>query len=179
MKTFFYITVLSFAFISFSGCEKDDSLDPRPVIVDGQFMRLDITRRGIDFADLETDSFGGTLTNPSGTVVRYELFVRLLRGEAFLNEYIPLKTVTTFPFELSITANDIIEAYSAAGIVTDIRNADKFRFIAYSYDINGNKVGFSNLSRTVQAEAAYKQAYRFTSGVENPISDTYNNYEAF
>ena len=181
MKTFFYTTILFFAFISFSGCEKDDSLDPRPVIVDGQFMRLDITTDRMNANDIDNAFFGGRLTNPSGNVVSYELLVRVTRGDNLLSEYIPLgEPITSFPFDLKITPQQIQLAYEEAGIdVGEIVNGDRFRFIGYSYDAKKNKVGYGNLSRTVQTEPAYKQAYRFntilTTNLDTPKQ--LNNYE--
>ena len=79
MKKIFLLPIFILTFVSFSSCEKDESLDPRPLFVSGQFMRLDIKRDRLNVNDPNT-SFGGPLTNPSNTVVRYELFVRLTRG---------------------------------------------------------------------------------------------------
>jgi hypothetical protein len=59
MKILFYIPVFLITLVSFSGCEKDDSLDPRPVIVDGQYMRLDIKQDRMDANDLDNAYFGG------------------------------------------------------------------------------------------------------------------------
>ena len=181
MRILFYIPVLLITFLSFSGCEKDDSLDPRPVIVDGQYMRLDIKQSRMDANNLESAFFGGTLTNPSGTVVKYELFVRVRRGDDTLSEYIPFgDPITTFPIELRITPDDVKQAYVEAGIdVGDIVNGDFIRFIGYSYDASGTKVVYGNLSRTVQSEAAYKQAYRFNTVLTTNLTTPaiYNSYE--
>ena len=181
MRILFYIPVLLITFLSFSGCEKDDSLDPRPVIVDGQFMRLDIKQDRMDAADLETAFFGGILTSPGQNVVRYELFVRVQRPNAVpLSEYIHLRTITEFPLDLKVTVADIEQAYERASIdIGAVRAGDFIKFNAFSYDSSERKVGYSDLSRTVQAEAAYKQAYRFNTELSTDLTvpEIYNNYQ--
>lgn len=177
MKKVFFIPLLLVAFFSFSSCEKDDSLDPRPLIAEGQYMRLDITRDRIDFNNLDTSSFGGMLTNPSHTVVRYELFVRVIRAGSLSTEYIPLETITSFPQDLAITAQKVQDAYMRIGAPITIQQGDIFRFIAYSYDANGKRAGYRDLSATIRGEAAYKQAYKFNTSVETNLTNPINNYQ--
>jgi hypothetical protein len=180
MRILFFIPVLLITIFTFSGCEKDDSLDPRPVIVDGQYMRLDIKQDRMDANDIANAYFGGILTNPSRTVVKYELFVRVTRGSNLLSEYIPLYVdpITTFPIDLRITPSDVQQAYERANIdVGAIVNGDKMRFIGYSYDANGRKVGYGDLSRTVQSVAGYKQAYRFNTLLTTNLTSPLSNYE--
>ncbi len=177
MRKIFFIPVFFLAFICLIGCQKDESLDPRPLLVQGQFMRLDIKRDRLNANDLENTSFGGTLTNPSGTVVRYEMFVRLTRGGIVQTDYVPYDVLTSLPQELSITPAKIAQAYEIAGhSIAPLANGDFFRFIAYSYDSAGHKVGYGDLSRTVQTNESYKQAYRFNLIVTNQTDDV-NNYE--
>jgi len=177
MKKVFFISLLVVVFLSISSCEKDDSLDPRPLIVEGQYMRLDITRDRIDFNNLATSSFGGMLTNPSNTVVRYELFVRVIRAGSLSTEYIPLETITSFPQDLAITAQKVQDAYSRINAPITIQQGDIFRFIAYSYDANGKRAGYRDLSATIRGEAAYKQAYKFNTSVEINLTNPINNYQ--
>jgi hypothetical protein len=179
MKKIFFIPLFVVILCSALSCEKDDSLDPRPLLVEGQFMRLDITRDRIDFNNLSTSSFGGTLTNPSNTVVRYELFVRWVRAGELSSEYIPLYVdpITTFPQELAITAQDVQDAYARIGRTITIQQGDIFRFIAYSYDANGRRAGYRDLSATIRGEAAYKQAYKFNTSVETNLTSPINNYQ--
>ena len=179
MKRLFFIALLLVSFFSFSGCEKDDSLDPRPVQVNGQFMRLDITTDRMNANDIDNAFFGGKLTSPSGTVVRYEMFVRVTRNGELLSEYIPFgQPITSFPLDLRITPAQVQLAYENAGInIGTLLVGDTMRFIAYSYNSNGTKVGYGNLSRTVQTEPAYKQAYRFNTLLTANLTSPVNNYE--
>jgi hypothetical protein len=175
MKKIFFIPIL-IASLFLSSCEKDDSLDPLPLLVEGQYMRLDMARPRIDFNNLSTSSFGGLLTNPSNTVVRYELFVRWKRANTLSSEYIPLKTITSFPAELAITSQDVQDAYVAFGMPITIVKGDEFFFIAYSYDANGVRAAYRDLSATIRGESAYKQAYKFNTLVTDNFTSFYNNY---
>ena len=157
-----------------SSCQ-DDSLNPLPVKVAGQYMRLDITRDRIDANDISNSSFGGTLSNPSGNVVRYELFVRRSVGGIVTSDYIPLQTITTFPYELSVTPAMIAAAYNID--VSQIGNGEFYRFIAYSYDAAGNKAGYYNLSRTVRVTPTMKEGYRFNTSILTDLNVIYNNYQ--
>ena len=179
MKKIFLLPVMLVVLLLFAGCEKDESLDPRPLLVQGQFMRLDITRDRIDANNLETSSFGGILTNPSNDVVRYELLVRLIRS-GFSSEYVPLgDPLTSFPQDLAITAQKVEDAYLAVGTNVTIQTGDKLRFIGYSYNSQGVRAAYRDLSTTVRAEKGYKQAYRFNTQVETDLEQTVNNYETY
>ncbi|MBL0014189.1 MAG: hypothetical protein IPP30_10980 [Flavobacterium sp.] len=177
MKKIFFLPVVFAVILSFAGCEKDESLDPLPLLVQGQFMRLDITRDRIDANNLETSSFGGMLTNPSNDVVRYELLVRLVRADRGISEYIPLETLTSFPQDLSITAQKVEDAYERVGTSVTVQQGDVFRFIAYSYNSQGVRAAYRDLSATVRSEPGYKQAYKFNTSVEADLEQDVNNYQ--
>lgn len=191
MKRIFILPVLIAFIFSFSGCEKDESLDPRPLLVQGQFMRLDITRQKINIDDIDNSSFGGMLTNPSNDVVKYELLVRLKRAYIapddlgnpavlpFESDYVALRTITAFPIDLSIVAQDVVDAYAAVGTTINVIRGDEFYFIAYSYDALGNRIVFRDLSLTVRGEPAYKQAYKFNTLVTTTanLNGEYTNYK--
>ena len=178
MKRIFYIPLLLSLFV-FLSCdqEADESLDPRPLLVNGQFMRLDITKDRFNANDLANTSFGGKLTSPSGIVVRYELLVRVTRAGELVSDYLPYDEITSFPYDLNVTPATIEAVYAEASIPLTLTNGDKIRFIAFSYDAAGNKVGFTNLSRTVQTQPGYKQAYRFNFAVLSDLTSDVNNYE--
>lgn len=177
MKRIFFLPVILAILVSFTGCEKDESLDPLPLVVNGQFMRLDITRDRIDANNLDTSSFGGMLTNPSNDVVRYELLVRIIRADRGISEYIPLETLTSFPQDLSINAQKVEAAYLAFGMPVTVQNGDVLKFIAYSYNSQGVRVAYRDLSSTVRSEAGYKQAYKFNTFVVTNLQLEINNYQ--
>lgn len=155
-----------------SSCEKDQSLDPRPQLVGGQFVRLELTYEhkflianqnpaSPDFTsqEIEDQYFGGKLTNPSGNVKTYNLYVKRVDLFNLSSEYKLVKTITSFPTELKVTLSDIA---SALGItVDDIRPLETFYFYGESFDANGNRAAFNNLSATVQSAPTMFQGYRF------------------
>ena len=104
MKKILFILSIFFALFCFSSCEKDESLDPLPTIVSGQFVRLEPTNRLLAVQHIEDTYFGGLLTNPGNTVVKYELFVRFTSESGIVSQnYVPLLTITSFPYDLKIT----------------------------------------------------------------------------
>ena len=161
MKKYIYL----FAFVSVSlflaSCE-DDSLDPLPTKDIGQFMKLDLQYRQFDANNINNTFIGGTLSNPSNTVVRYELFVRRTNAAGVLTgDYVPLVTINSFPHELRITPAQIATALGLT--VNDLQAGDFYRFIAYSYNANGVKAGYTNLARILQISEAVEQGYRFNT----------------
>jgi hypothetical protein len=183
MKKLFFLPAFLFLAFGFSSCE-DEDLSPLPEQVSGQYMRLDIDphHRQLNSTDLENTYFGGMLSNPSGTVVRYELFVRRRDGSGFLTgDYLPMLTVNSFPYDLRITPQMIA---TAVGIeVSDLDEGDVYTFFAYSYDANGHRAGYANLARINQVTNTMEQGYKFNTDLTptpKPFDsdDPYNNHQA-
>ena len=166
MKKIFLLPIL-IALVLLSSCQKDDSLDPRPLLVDGNFVRLDITNKRLNFDDINNTTFGGMLTNPGGKTAKYNLYVRRTDTDTGLSgEFVLLREITTFPLDLKISAQELATALGLS--VTDLKYGDKFRFIGESFDIDGNRTDFYNLSTTIQSnQAFYKEAFRFGTDVAN------------
>lgn len=180
MKKLFLLPLLLLVAFSFSSCE-EDHLNPLPEKVLGQYMKLDIKSREMDMRDMENANFGGTLSNPSGNVVKYELYVRRRTTGRFLtSDYVLLQTITSFPHELRITPQMLATALNVN--VSELLDADVFGFFAYSYDAQGNRAGYLNLARIIQVTPGMQQGYRFNTKLTlTPTAfdaDTpYNNYE--
>ncbi len=186
MKKIFLIPFLLTMLASFSGCETQDSLDPRPVIVDGQYVRLDITNKVFALEHPETAMFGGMLTTPGNNVQRYELYVRRKNAAGIITgNNVLLLTVNSFPYELKITPQMIADVLGIT--VSDLQIGDFYGFSGVSYGFDGSKVEFINLSATVRSQPGMKQGYRFVTSsltdaaIEN-FSDelnglTFDNYQ--
>lgn len=184
MKKIFLASLTALSLFSLFSCERDESLDPRPIIVTGQYMRLDITHKRLNVDDIDNTYFGGALAAPGlgNPVVKYNLYVRKTDINQFATEFKPLMTITSFPTELKVTPNDIATALDVP--VSSLVFGDVFRFYAESFDAAGKRVDFYNLSTTVQSTASMKQAYRFitdmtnTAGLEPGELAVYDNYIA-
>jgi hypothetical protein len=176
MKKSFYLLILLISSFIYQSCEKDDSLDPRAQLISGQFVRLDITSKVLksinpappstdltNFTQDEVDNsfFGGLLTNPSGNVVKYNLYIRRRDENGIISQYVPIRTITTFPHNLKITNADIAAAFNLN--TSEIKYAEEYYFYGESFDGNGNKANFFSLSSTVQGAPGMKQGYRFSS----------------
>lgn len=174
------ILPLLLLFLVLNSCQKDDSLDPRPVLVEGSFMRLDIKHKRFNIDDLSNTTFGGMLTNPGGKIVKYNLYVR--RTDTDTNqagEFKLLRSITSFPLDLVITPQEIATTLGLP--VASLKAGDTFRFIGEAFDANGKRTDYYNLSSTIQSNPeSYKQAFRFgcIMGNNATINDlVISNYE--
>jgi len=180
MKKFFFLPVFIFVAFSFLSCE-DDSLNPLPEKVAGQYMKLDIKTRMMDVNDIANAEFSGTLSNPSGNVVKYELYVRRKDGDGILTgDYVLMQTITSFPYELRITPQMIADTYGLN--LSDLRRSEVYTFFAYSYDAAGNKAGYINLARIIQVTGGMQQGYKFNTTLDIPFpvdaEVPYDNHQA-
>ena len=160
IKKIFLLVLLAFAFQS---CEKDESLDPRAQLIPGLYARLDITSKVIKSYDVENSYFGGLLTSPSGKIVKYNLYVKRRNGFGVASDYGLVRSITSFPHDLKIKIEDIATAL----------NVPASTFYAESFDANGTRADYYNLSATVQGAPGMKQAYRFRTTSQN--EDFFNN----
>jgi hypothetical protein len=181
MKKLFLLSLLSLLCITAS-CERDESLDPRPVLTSGAYVRLDITKKRMNFDDLSNTSFGGLLSAPGNQVSKYNLYVRRTDpfGSSF-GDFKLLRTITAFPVDLNITPAEIATALEIP--LTDLAFADVYRFYGEAFDLAGNRIDYYNLSQTIQSnQAFYKQAFRFrtdltnTAGMDQTELDVFDNY---
>lgn len=168
------------SFFVFS-CQQDESLDPRPLIVEGQYITIDIKLRDkfIDSNNLTTSAFRGIINNPSKNIVKYELYIRRkdFRGNYPNGDIRLFKTITSFPYELIIDTQSIADFYQID--IDNIKQGETYQLVGFSYDTEGNKYGYSNLSRTVQTTASMKQGYRFKTGVQEGTDDKYDKYNNY
>lgn len=151
--------------IGFTSCQKDDSLDPLPIRVAGQYLKLDITKKRLNFDDINNTSFGGYLTNPGNNVVKFNLYVRKKDIYGFATDFALVKTVTSFPSDLNITPNDIATALNVP--LNTLVFGDNYRFYGESFNAAGDRADFYSLSATIQGAPSYKQAYRFVTDMTN------------
>jgi hypothetical protein len=174
------IILLVFISFSFTSCEKDESLDPRPDLIAGNYIRLNVLSNSLDFNNIATSSFKGELTNPSNTSVRYDLYIRRRNANGInTSDFVLYKSITSFPYLLDVTAQDIATALGVN--VSELQDGDIYRFVGYSFDANGVQTGYLNLARVVQATPSMKQGYRFSTNLSstNDPLNPFNNYAPF
>ncbi|GEP49352.1 hypothetical protein FNO01nite_00240 [Flavobacterium noncentrifugens] len=181
MKKIFLLPLI-ILFVAFSSCDQDESLDPRPVVVAGQFLRLDITKKRMNFDDINNTSFEGVLSDPSGNVAKYNLYVRKTNIYGQAGEFVLFKTFTSFPADLKVTPAGLATALDVP--LTSLVFGDKFRFYGETFDANNVRVDYYSLSPTVQTAIYLRQAYRFVTDLTNndgmrPLDlIEYDNYTA-
>lgn len=176
MKNNILYTIIFSVLLLSCNITPDESLIPLPTKVEGQFVRLSIKTRYMDFNTPETAHFNGILTNLSGNVSKYVLSIRRTNAAGEITgDFKEFKTITSFPYELDITPAQIAEFYGLP--LSEIKQSEVYVFSAFSYDKNGVKTTYSDLSRTVQTTEALEQGYRFNTfyGIVAPTI-LYNNH---
>jgi hypothetical protein len=172
MKKLFFLTLLSL--FGFSSCNPDESLSPLPVKKSGQFMKLEITNKELLSTDLSNSTFGGILTDVSGNVIKYDLYVRRTNSLGIVTgDYVILQSINSFPYQLSITPAQLADALGVN--VSDFKKGDVFRFLGYSYDSNGIKAGYTSLSRIIQTTLTLQQGYKFNTDINDVFDPEYIN----
>ena len=153
----------------FSSCEKDDSLDPRPALVAGQFVSLNITTARIDANNLASAGFEGVLDAPGKNVDKYELYVAKRNSFGFVTDYVLLQTISSFPANFKVTSADV----QAKGIPA-LQLADQLRFYGKSYK-DGVVADFNSLSGILKSSQGQKQAYKFYTDVTKTPDEKLDN----
>ena len=180
MKKIIFTVSIILTLFNFS-CDKDDSLDPRPVLLKGQFVYFDITDKRFNSDDLLNSRFGGILTTPGNNIALYKLYVRKFDGANPATDFKLIKEVTNFPFELKLSVQDIANALNVPS--SSVKYGDVFGFYGESFSFEGKRSDYSNLSAVIQANSgSYKHAYRFNTDVYDssgftPLElENFNNY---
>lgn len=176
MKIFYIIPLFIFSVFLLSSCEKDESLDPNPILDFAPFVRLEISKKLINFNNTDNTFFEAKLVNPSGKVARYNLYVRTSDQFGINTDYVIFKQdITTFPYTLKISTAELAQALNIP--IESIRDSQNFKFYGESFESNDTKTTYYSLSQTVRQNKASKQAYSFKTQViaeNNYISPTYN-----
>ncbi|MFY7743023.1 MAG: hypothetical protein ACOVQR_10265 [Flavobacterium sp.] len=161
--------------VAFFSCE-DESRIPTPDRVEGAFVFIDKTKPVIDVTQIATSTFEGVLNNPSGNVVKYDLYVRRVSG-GVAGDYVLLESITSFPYNLSVSAGEVATVLGLQ--LSDILPGDRFDFWAETFDANNVKTTFNELSSFAQAEVGIKQAYQYNTYVSCPFiqADALGVYE--
>lgn len=181
MKNTFNLLSYISLFLVFISCEKDESKDPLPSIVQGQYVRIDITKRIFDFDNINSTSFEGTITTPGNNVKEYILKVKRKNNIGiYTSDYIKIPlNITSFPYELKLTPELLA---STLGInVSDFSSSDKFLFYGEAVGYDGTITRYDNLSSVIKSQPSLKQAFLFQTvflkGAE--FVDNYNKWDNF
>ncbi|WP_299900895.1 hypothetical protein [uncultured Aquimarina sp.] len=135
MKNLVKLCLVVFSTTLFFSCE-DDEKNQITDTVNAPWVYFDsIDSPVIDVTNIEGSSFEAKLVAPFDNVASYEIFVNYnLAEDADENRILfPLRTITDFPADLSITAADLAAALGVT--VPDLGPGDQFDFFV---EITGN-----------------------------------------
>jgi hypothetical protein len=159
MKYLKYILIF-LAFVSFS-CEKEGMLLTRDDIPNGVYVTLEIDNNVIDAADLAGSPVSGTFDAPSGNVASHAISVRrIFNAGSDTSDYLLLETITEFPTEWVLTANELADAF---GISMDDAYGDYYEFECEATGTDGSVATFQNLDADITGSSGQLQGFRFTA----------------
>lgn len=168
MKKLILLPLVLLAFVSFTSCEQE-SLDPLPVKVAGNYVTIDAYNTSMDFTQIDNTAFRGMLRTPGNNIVRYELYVRRKTPNGVnTSNFVHLQTITSFPYEFNITPAQIADALDVD--LSTLEAGDTYRFLGYSYDAAGHETSFLNLSAVVRTTPTMKQGYKFSANLVSVIN---------
>jgi len=159
------LMVFAFGLLAiFSSCNDDD--DNTPDLPTAAFVTMENRTEFFTLSNLSSLSFEADLSDATGDVKSYELFVDLVRGEETTKGQ-KLITITEFPESVSIPTTEIV---SSLGLdISEIQEGDVFLF--YGITISETDVrsqGYPEDQRTVSNSVLQdpKQALLFEVPVE-------------
>lgn len=179
MKNTFNLLSYISLFLVFISCEKDESKDPLPNLVAGNYVRVNFTNKILNYDDLTNTYFGGVLTNPGNNISKYTLKVKKRNAGVFSGDYVTVLTVTSFPNEFKISPSDLATALGVS--LSDLKKNDFYFFNAEAIATDGTIVTYNDLSFDIRNNSSMKQGFRFvTQMYEQSLYDSnflsYNNF---
>ncbi|WP_378177801.1 hypothetical protein [Aquimarina sp. SS2-1] len=130
MKNLFKIFLVVLTTTVFFSCEDDEKNKITDTVEAPWAYFQEITTPVIDVTNLDGSAYEAVIVAPFDNIASYAIRVNRNGGDFF-----PLRTVTEFPLNLSVTAADLATALGLT--VPDLQPGDKFDFIATITDTNG------------------------------------------
>lgn len=140
---------------------RDENLENLPELQDGATVMFEsITSPIIDFSQIGTSAFLAKLGDRNGNIVKYDLFVSHYRA-GISSDTLFMRTITSFPNDLSITAADAAAALNMD--VADFEAGDRFDFVSTLTRSDGSTYNYTNvgddLTNPGQMQAIYFSVY--------------------
>ena len=164
MKLYRYITVILLAALAWS-CETPMLVDPAEV-PRGIFVTFDPSNTTINSADIEGTPVSGTFDVPADNVASHELSVKRIYDQgASESDFVPLETITTFPYEYSIDGNELANLF---GVPVEETFSNSYEFRGVATGTNGELATYDNLHSDLVGSAEQLQGFRIVVPVVCP-----------
>lgn len=169
MKNIFRLLTLSLFISLFASCEDEDKtvydigITPENT---GSMVILDVTSPVLDFTNLEGSAFTAIIETPNNNVVQYDVSVQRT-GANGDSEVAFVKSLTSFPSELSISAPEIVDALGIT--LADLEAGDLFTLYGRTTDDQGRVFTFNNVDSDLGSEAGQRQAFQFQTFIACPF----------
>lgn len=161
MKTLLrYILLLLFTGAFLFSC-REDELDPWKDFREGNGAMVsytEITSPIINFAEINSSAYQAKLADVNGNVAQFELFV------VYKGDTAALKSISSFPADLSITASEIAAALTDAGFPTavgDFNAGEKIDVFGRITDKKGTVYDVEDIGNDLLTNPGMRSMMRF------------------
>jgi hypothetical protein len=164
MRLYRYITFIILGALAWS-CETPMLVDPADV-ERGVYVTFDPSNTNISSADIEGTPVAGTFDVPADNVVSHELSVkRIYDNGASETDYLPLLTITQFPYEFSIDGNELADMF---GVPVEETFANYYEIRGVATGTNGKTATYDNLHADLVGSPEQLQGFKIRVAVVCP-----------
>ena len=164
MRLYRYITLLLLAALVWS-CETPMLINPADV-ERGIYVTFDPTNTNINSEDIEGTPVAGTFDVPANNVASHAISVkRIYDNGASETDFIPLLTITDFPYEFSIDGNELADLF---GVPVEETFANFYEFKGEATGLNGQVATYDNLHSDLVGSPEQLQGFKIRAAVVCP-----------
>jgi hypothetical protein len=159
-----YLTIAILVALVYS-CEKPMlvTLDDLPR---GIYVTLDLANSNINSGNVEGTPISGTFDAPAHNVAKHDIYVKRIYDQgASESDYIFLESVTSFPYEFSVSGTELATLF---GVDLEEIFGNFFQFNCEATGVNGQLATWDNLDSDLVGSPEQLQGFRFRAAVVCP-----------
>jgi len=164
MKLYRYITFLILSALVWS-CETPMLVDPADV-ERGIYVTFDPINTNINSEDIEGTPVAGTFDVPAANVASHALSVKRIYDDgASESDFVPVMTITEFPYSFSIDGNELAALF---GVPVEETFSNFYEFRGEATGTNGQIANYSNLHSDLVGSPEQLQGFKIEAAVVCP-----------
>ena len=164
MKLYRYVTLLILAAFAWS-CETPMLVDPADV-ERGIYVTFDPINTNINSEDIEGTPVAGTFDVPAANVASHALSVKRIYDDgASESDFVPVETITEFPYSFSIDGNELAALF---GVPVEETFSNFYEFRGEATGTNGQLANYSNLHSDLVGSPEQLQGFKIEAAVVCP-----------
>ena len=164
MKLYRYLTLLILTVFAWS-CETPMLVDPADV-ERGIYVTFHPINTNINSEDIEGTPVSGTFDAPAGNVASHAISVKRIydNGESE-SEFLPLLTITEFPYAFSVDGNELADLF---GVPVEETFSNFYEFRGEATGTNGDRATYDNLHSDLVGSPEQLQGFKIEAAVVCP-----------